>query len=203
MANTNKSTFYVIGSMICWALSFVWVKIAYDSFGPISTIFLRLIISTAILFSFLALTRKLQTIKKEDYKLILLISFFEPFMYFMAESYGIQLVSSTLAAVIISTVPLFASIFAFLFYKERITTITIIGIATSFLGVGILIFENGFELNASLLGILLMFLAVFCCHWLFNYTKKFSSKIFSCKHNCLPKPDWNIYVCSILFLMGI
>ncbi len=146
--------------MICWAFSFVWVKVAYESFGPITTVFLRLIISAVLLFVFLIISRRLTKIKKEDYKLILLLSFFEPFMYFMGESFGMQLVSSTLAAVIISTIPLFATLFAFLFLKERITPLAIIGMAISFFGVGTMIFENGFELKASLLGILLMFVAV-------------------------------------------
>ncbi len=161
MANRSLSTYLnIIFSMIFWALSFVWVKEAYESFGPITTIFSRLIISTALLFLFLKATKKLQIIHKEDYKLILALSFFEPFLYFMCESHGIKIVSSTLASVIISTTPIFASIFAFLFLKEKLNKISVIGIIISFLGVGILIFENGFKLEASIWGILLMFGAV-------------------------------------------
>ncbi|WP_027472576.1 DMT family transporter [Saccharicrinis fermentans] len=157
---STASVLYIIGSMIFWAFSFVWVKVAYESFEPVSTVLIRLIISSGLLFLFLLLTGKMAAIKKEDYKLILLLSFFEPFMYFMGESFGMQLVSSTLAAVIVSTIPLFATLFAFLFLRERITVWAILGMAISFLGVGTMIFENGFELNASLLGIMLMFVAV-------------------------------------------
>ena len=161
MAKTNRSAIiFIVGSMIFWAFSFVWIKVAYESFEPITTVLLRLIISCALLFLFLIVTGRLTSIKKEDYKLLLLLSFFEPFMYFMGESFGMQLVSSTLAAVIISTIPLFASFFAFMFLKERITGFTVLGIAVSFFGVGTMIFGNGFELNASLLGITLMFVAV-------------------------------------------
>jgi len=158
-ANTS-SVLYIIGSMIFWSFSFVWIKVAYESFNPITTVLFRLIISSALLFLFLLLTGRFTKIKKEDYKLILLLSFFEPFLYFMGESFGMQLVSSTLAAVIISTIPLFATLFAFLFLKERITILSVLGITISFFGVGTMIFENGFELNASLLGIALMFVAV-------------------------------------------
>ena len=162
MAKTKTSSFvYIVASMICWAFSFVWVKIAYESFGPISTVFLRLVISTVLLFAFLLLTRKIDKIKRKDFKHVLLLAFFEPFMYFMGESFGMQLVSSTLASVIISTIPLFATMFAFLFLKERITPITVLGITLSFFGVGTMIFENGFELSASFTGIALMFVAVF------------------------------------------
>ncbi len=158
-ANTS-SVLYIIVSMIFWAFSFVWIKVAYESFEPITTVLLRLIISSGLLFLFLLVSGRLTAIKKEDYKLILLLSFFEPFMYFMGESFGVKLVSSTLASVIISTIPLFATLFAFTFLKEKITALTVLGITISFFGVGTMIFENGFQLNASLLGISLLFVAV-------------------------------------------
>ena len=150
----------IILSMIFWAFSFVWVKEAYQSFGPVTTIFARLIISTVLLFSVLKITKKLKPVQKSDYKLFLLLALFEPFLYFMCESFGIKIVSSTLASVIISTTPIFSSIFAFLVLKERLTLISIIGIIISMTGVAILIFEDGFQLSAPILGILLMFGAV-------------------------------------------
>lgn len=152
--------FYVLISMIFWAFSFVWIKTAYESFNPISTIFFRLVISAVLLFIYLKAANKLRPIKKDDIKIFLTLAFFEPFLYFMGESFGLKLVSSTLGAVIISTIPLITPLFAFLIYHERINIATIIGLFISFFGVGIMIFENGFQLAASLTGILLMFLAV-------------------------------------------
>ncbi len=161
MAKNNITTYLnIIFSMIFWAFSFVWIKVAYESFGPVTTIFLRLIISSVLLFAFLKLTRKHKPIAKKDYKLFLFLAFFEPFLYFMGESFGLLLVSSTLASVIISTIPLFSSVFAFLFFKEKLTWLSITGIIISFIGIGLLIFENGFVLTAPLLGIILMLLPV-------------------------------------------
>jgi drug/metabolite transporter (DMT)-like permease len=162
MAKNNITTYLnIIFSMIFWAFSFVWIKVAYESFGPVTTIFLRLIISSVLLFTFLKLTRRHKPIAKKDYKLFLFLAFFEPFLYFMGESFGLLFVSSTLASVIISTIPLFSSVFAFLFFKEKLTWLSITGIIISFLGIGLLIFENGFVLTAPLLGIALMLLPVF------------------------------------------
>ncbi len=166
----------IILSMIFWAFSFVWVKEAYQSFGPVTTIFARLIISTVLLFSVLKITKKLKPIHKSDYKLFLLLALFEPFLYFMCESFGIKIVSSTLASVIISTTPIFSSIFAFLVLKERLTAISIIGIIISFTGVSILIFENGFQLSSPILGLLLMFGAVLSTIGYSLSLKKLASK---------------------------
>lgn len=151
---------FIIIAMVCWAFSFVWVKTAYESFNPISTIFLRLLISTALLFIYLKISKRLVAIKKKDYKIFVTLAFFEPFLYFMGESFGLTMVSSTLAAVIISTVPLITPIFGYLLYKERLSPLTFLGIVISFTGVGIMIFEDSFELSASLLGVALMFIAV-------------------------------------------
>ncbi|MCW3805194.1 DMT family transporter [Plebeiibacterium marinum] len=161
MAKASISNYVnIIISMTFWAFSFVWVKEAYESFGPVTTIFFRLIISSFLLFVFLKLTNRLKPVKKEDYKLFISLAFFEPFLYFISESFGLKMVSSTLASVIISTIPIFTSVFAYFIYKERLTLISIFGIIFSFTGVGVMIFEGGFRLNAPLLGIALMFIAV-------------------------------------------
>ncbi|WP_282036040.1 DMT family transporter [Saccharicrinis aurantiacus] len=156
-----RTYLYVLITMVCWAFSFVWSKVAYESFNPISTIFFRLIISAFVLIAFLKVSKRWVPIQRKHYKVFVSLAFFEPFLYFMGESFGLKLVSSTLAAVIISTIPLITPIFGWLLYKERISPLTIGGLIISFFGVGIMIFENGFELAASLVGILLMFLAVF------------------------------------------
>ncbi len=162
MKQSGKNTYlYLIGSMIFWAFSFVWIKTAYESFNPISTIFFRLIISATLLLIFLKVTKRLQKIERSDFKTIAALAFFEPFLYFMGESFGLKLVSSTLAAVIISTIPLITPIFGFLIYREKLSIATLMGLFISFIGVGIMIFEKDFQLKASLTGILLMFVAVF------------------------------------------
>ncbi len=177
MAKNNFSTYLnIIFSMIFWAFSFVWVKEAYESFGPVTTIFTRLLISSALLFILLKITRKLTPINKEDYKLFLLLALFEPFLYFMSESFGMKIVSSTLASVIISTTPIFSSIFAFLVLKERLSLISVLGIIISFLGVGIMIFEDGFKLSTPIFGIMLMFGAVLSTIGYSLALKKLASK---------------------------
>ena len=130
----------IVVSMVFWSLTFVWYKVVYLYLGPITTIFLRLIISSVILFSFglaavkvidrskqkspkptvgvkkfyhsivgflgKALDRTelyIQKVNRKDWGGIILLAFFEPFMYFMGESFGMTLVSSTVGAVVIST----------------------------------------------------------------------------------------------------
>lgn len=160
----NKQNLMVYGSivlaMLFWSFSFVWVKIVYLVYNPITTVLLRLIISSALLFIIGKSLNRIQKIEKRDRWPILLLAFFEPFMYFMGESFGLKYVSSTLGAVIISTIPLFSPIAAWFFYKEKLSAKIVLGILFSIIGVGVIIFNKQFNLVASPMGIGLMFLAV-------------------------------------------
>ncbi len=148
-------------SMIFWAFSFVWVKQAFTSFEPFTVVFFRLLISAIVLFTILKTIKQLTPLKKQDIKWFAILAFFEPFLYFLGESYGLKVVSSTMGAVIVSTIPLFAPIADRFFFKAKITGLNIIGIVISFSGVLIIILEKDLSLNAPLYGILLVFMAVF------------------------------------------
>ena len=150
----------LILSMIFWSFSYVWVKMAYESFLPMTTIFLRLILSTLLMSLLVIGMRKLQPIAREDRKWFLLMAFFEPFLYYMGESYGLKYVPSTLAAVIIATIPLFTPVLAYAFYREKLSTINVIGIFVSIGGVALIVAEKTQGMQAPLKGILLMFFAV-------------------------------------------
>lgn len=162
MENQHPVKLYgaILLAMVCFALSFVWFKVANISYGPLSIVFFRLLISTSILFVFTKLTRKLILPDKKDLKYLLLMAFFEPFLYFMGESFGLQYLSSTVAAVIIATIPLVAPLAALAFYGERITLRNIMGIMISFFGVTLVIYEVGVGLSASPIGVALQFTAV-------------------------------------------
>ena len=107
------------------------------------------------------ITKKLVKIEKNDYRAFILLAFFEPFLYFMGESFGLQYVSSTMGAMIIATIPLFSPVAASKYYGEKLSVRNLIGIILSFLGVGIVVFDSSFNFIASPLGIALEFLAVF------------------------------------------
>lgn len=147
-------------SMIFWSFSFVWIKIVYEAYGPLTTILFRLLISTGLMLVFTLLTKKLQKIQPGDLKMFLLLSFFEPFLYFMGESYGLMYVSSTVASVIVATIPLFAPIAAWYFYKEKLSRTNLYGLVITFFGVSLVVLDSSFNFTASPLGISLEFLAV-------------------------------------------
>lgn len=138
----------------------MWVKVVYEAYGPLTTVLFRLLISSGLLLLFTFATRKLQKIQPGDLKLFLLLAFFEPFLYFMGESYGLKYVSSTVAAVIVATIPLFSPIAAWYFYKEKLSRTNLYGLIITFLGVSLVVLDTSFSFTASPLGVSLEFLAV-------------------------------------------
>ena len=148
-------------SMIFWSFSFVWIKIVYEAYGPLTTILFRLLISSGLMLAFTILSRKLQKVQSGDLKMFVLLAFFEPFLYFMGESYGLKYVSSTVASVIVATIPLFSPIAAWYFYKEKLSRTNLFGLVITFFGVSLVVLDTSFNFTASPLGVALEFFAVF------------------------------------------
>jgi drug/metabolite transporter (DMT)-like permease len=147
--------------MVFWSLSFIWFKVANEYYRPITIVFIRLVISVIILTTYLLITNKFMKIRKEDRRLFFMLPFFEPFLYFLGESFGLTYVSSTVAAVIISTIPVIATIGAWLFFKERLKIINYAGIILSFLGIIVFILNKDGSLSFNIRGLALLSFAVF------------------------------------------
>ncbi len=134
---------------------------AIESFPPVTLVGLRLVIASGILYLYGKATSKLQPLRKKDIPAFILLSFFEPYLYYMAETYALTMMSPTMVSVIIATIPLFAPLLAYLILKERITKSNIAGIMVSISGVLLVIYIPGAGMSADIVGVLLVFIAVF------------------------------------------
>jgi drug/metabolite transporter (DMT)-like permease len=150
----------VMLSMIFWAFSFIWFKIANESFLPITIVFIRLVLAVLILTTWLAIKGKFQKIRKEDRRLFLLLALFEPFFYFLGESNGLTYVSSTTGSVIISTIPVIAALAAWLIFGEKLRALNYAGIFLSFVGIIVFVIGPGGKLSFNIIGLLFLGLAV-------------------------------------------
>lgn len=160
--------------MLFWGLSFVWFKIAIKYYEPITIIFLRLVISGMLLLLFLFITGKFERIRRQDIKWFLALAFTQPFCYFLGESFGLKLVSSTIASVIISTIPVFSPLIAYYTIKEKFSRYSLAGIMVSFAGVLIMIVRKDLTLSAAPMGIALLFFAVLSALFYAIIIRKFS-----------------------------
>jgi drug/metabolite transporter (DMT)-like permease len=146
--------------MIFWSFSFIWFKVANKTFHPITIVFIRLLFSAILMTAFLVVTKNYMKIKKPDRKLFLMLALFEPFFYFLGESFGLTYVSATVCSVLIATIPVFATIGAWLIFKEKLKAINYAGIIMSFIGVLVFILNTDGRLSFNIKGLGLLTLAV-------------------------------------------
>ena len=147
--------------MTFWGASFVLTKHLLIDFNPIFIIFSRLLISSIIfVITSLILYKKRFFIEKKYIILFISLSIFEPLIYFLFETYSLQLIDPSIVSVIIATIPLFMAIFAYYFLKEFLTRKNMIGVVLSVLGIVIMLFPQFYGSTINILGVGLAFGAV-------------------------------------------
>jgi drug/metabolite transporter (DMT)-like permease len=160
-SKSTRTYISAVLAMIFWSMTFIWFKLANKVFPPFSIVLIRLVISSVILLTGAIFIRRLQKIERRDWKWIILLAVFEPFLYFIGESLGLTIISSTQAAVIIGTIPLLVPVGAYLFFREKLSLLNMAGIIISFTGLLIVVLKRGFAFNVNPTGVMLLFLAVF------------------------------------------
>ncbi len=162
-ASLAKTYLFTTLAVVLWGLSFVWTNdILNRNVPPFTFLFIRLAIAGLLLFLYAKCTGKLQKVKRKDVKFMFLMAFFEPFIYFLGETYGMKYTgSAVLAAVIIAVIPvtcLFAERFL---YRVPFTAFKIIGTAITIPGIVMVVMKGGDNATADhFYGIALLFLAV-------------------------------------------
>ena len=150
----------VVLAMIMWSLTFVWFKIVNEVLPPFTIVFLRLLAGSIIMLVISWIAGVLQKVKGRDLINFLILATFYPFIYFIAESQALTMISASFASVMISLIPLLVPIGASILFRERLSPLNIVGVVVSFSGVLVLAMKPDFSLNAAPLGILLMCIAV-------------------------------------------
>jgi drug/metabolite transporter (DMT)-like permease len=151
----------ILIAMFFWGFSFIWTKMLLQYHQPLSIVTMRLIISSLFLVTIGLVFKKLKPVKAKDFGPFLLMAFFQPFLYFIGETIGLNYVSATVSSVLIATIPLFSPVATWLFFGDKLKIVNLIGILVSILGVILLLVTDDFVFDASFIGILLMGLAVF------------------------------------------
>jgi drug/metabolite transporter (DMT)-like permease len=149
--------------MFIWASSFIALKAAMEDLGPFTVIFLRMIIASLCFVYFIKSFLKYDFSKK-DVKFILLLTLFEPCLYFIFESKALQLTSASQAGMITSLMPIITAMAAGYFLKEIITKQLIFGSLIAMCGAIWLSLQGTTSISSPnpLLGNFLELLAMVC-----------------------------------------
>ena len=132
-------------------LRFFNIKIATESFGPVTIAFLRVFLASIPLIILCNIKKIKIEVFSKDWYWFALIGFVNLVIPFFFISYGIKAVQSNLAAILMSSTPLTSTILGHYFTKnEKFNLIKTIGVLIGFSGIvylfsdNILINENNF-----------------------------------------------------------
>jgi len=136
---------------LIWSSAFFNIKIATYSYGPVTIAFLRIFFGAIPVIGLCLFKKiKIEAFSKDWYwfALIGMVNLVIPFFLI---AYGVQRVQSNLAAILMASTPLSATVLAHFFTKnEKINLIKILGVLVGFSGIvflfsdNILINENNF-----------------------------------------------------------
>lgn len=146
-----------------WGLSYIWCDRLIDLGIPVEFFLpIRILSAGLILLGVnLAMGYNIR-IRKEDMTTFLLLALCEPFIYFFCETYGIKLTGSpTISALVIATTPIVAVFAGMLFFKERVSTMNMVGIFICLGGLLLVSHARSETGRFFILGILVLLIAVF------------------------------------------
>ena len=163
----SKLLVYIASSfaIVLWGMSYIWTDRLIELNIPVFYfVFVRILLAGLVLFLFNTAYARIKRIQRQDLGKFLLLAFFEPFIYFICETFGLRETGSpTIRAMIIATIPIFSIVAGRLFFKERISKVNVTGVVFSLIGI-IMVVMGALSQEALgenfILGILLLLIAV-------------------------------------------
>ena len=160
----NKVLIYIASTfaITLWGMSYIWTDQLIAQNIPIFYfVFVRILMAGIVLFLFNTAYARIKRIQRRDLPKFLLLAFFEPFIYFICETYGLKLTGSpTLSAMVIATIPIFSIGAGILFFKEKINFINVIGIVFTLIGIVMVAMAKGTLGENFIWGVVLLMVAV-------------------------------------------
>ena len=134
---------------VIWASAFFNIKLATDSFGPITIAFIRVFLgSLPLIILCLYKNIKIEVFSK-DWHWFAMIGLINLVVPFFLIAYGVKSVQSNLAAILMSTTPLSSTILAHFYTKnEKFNLVKTIGILIGFSGI-IFLFSDNILINQN------------------------------------------------------
>jgi len=164
-------------TVVLWAMSYIWTDrllvqgIPVEFFIPV-----RILMAGVLLWCFNKITRQKMKMQRKDLLKFILLALCMPFIYFVAETYGLKFTESpTITSLVIATNPIFAMIVGLVIFREKVTPLNAIGVFVTLAGLWLVTWKSGATGEHFVLGILILFIAVCAEVSQIAFTKSLSS----------------------------
>ena len=137
MSRRGWALFISLG--VIWGLPYLLIKVGVESLSPFVVVFARVFIGAAIMLPIAYFTGQLRKLKGH-WRWVFIFAIVEMTFTFLALTWAEQRISSSLAALLISTVPLTAAIIArAMGLDSRLSGMRLVGLGVGFAGVAALV----------------------------------------------------------------
>lgn len=158
-----KNILWAIVACLLWSTAFAGIKIGLQYSKPLSFAGVRFMLSGIMLFFFAGKMTNFLRIIKDNFPLILLLSFMQTFLVYALFYTGITMIDGALAAIIIGSAPLISAISAhFLMDQDKMNFTKTFSLVLGFIGIAIIALgrkpwvATGFK---ELIGIMILLLS--------------------------------------------
>lgn len=143
---TRRGWVLLLSLGLVWGLPYLFIKIAVETFSPAALVFLRVVIAAAFLLPLAMRKGQLRELRGH-WRWVAIFAVVEMTFTWLALNWSEQRITSSLAALLIATVPLVTAVLArAIGADDRLTGRRLIGLAIGFAGVAALV---GLDMSGS------------------------------------------------------
>jgi drug/metabolite transporter (DMT)-like permease len=146
-------------ALLLWASAFAAIRVGLRGFGPGQLALLRFTIASVVLLIYAVITRQpLPSVR--HIPVMILLGFLGFFVYHVGLNAGEVAVPAGAASFIIASVPVFSTLLAVIFLRERLVLLGWIGVVISFCGVALISSGSGTGLRFEPAALLIVIAAI-------------------------------------------
>ncbi|WKY44982.1 DMT family transporter [Eubacteriaceae bacterium ES2] len=159
--NRKLGILAIMGVVLISGVAYISKDIIVDYLNPIVVVALQLIIMAALLTVYNLARKNSFTINKKDILMIVLSGLFGTTFFNLFSVMSISYIGGTVSSLLFGLAAVFSLIIEFVFYKRRRTSLSILSVALSLVGVYILMGLNPADLlGTNLMGYFLSLLSI-------------------------------------------
>lgn len=133
-----------------WGASYIFIRVAVEPFGPVLLMFSRVALSAVILLGYARL-RGLRLDLRRHWLKFLVLGFLGSALPFVLIAWAQLTVTASMAAILMSTTPLFTALVAAVGLGERLTVSKLLGAMLGIIGVTVTVGGSALSLDAGVI----------------------------------------------------
>ena len=151
---------YTLIGSVMFGLSFLFTKEAVNEVSALTLLAWRFVVAFLLMCLLAAVGVLKVNFRGKSIRPLLLMALFQPILYFVGETIGVQLTTSSESGVVIACIPIVVLIFSSVLLKEPPTKLQTASIIVSVIGVILVVLVKGFSASFNPIGYLMLLLAV-------------------------------------------